>query len=277
MKKFFLIATLLLLCVLTTVFSVMGAPVADEDIYAAATQMTANNVLSGGTVEAHCPKCDKTVTWTPLPNGITKNQEYKSGGHFYLDQDVSNKAFYFFYKNACLHLNGHNITSTVRAIYAETGSVLNIMGDGPVTGVGMSNSSCDRGSALDIAGVANLYGGTYKHAGAYPVVTTRGSKGGLNMFTRALGVEVAKYGIRVNCVAPGLIFTKLAERYSKEDVASFSRKIPVGRGGTVEEIVPMIQFLADVEKTRFIVGQVMCVDGGQSCDGSIESMNFKIN
>ena len=83
-------------------------------------------------------------------------------------------------------------------------------------------------------------------------------KGGLNMFTKALGVEVAKYGIRVNCVAPGLIFTKLAERYSKED------------------IVPMIQFLADVEKTRFIVGQVICVDGGQSCDGSIESMNFPL-
>ena len=42
----------------------------------------------------------------------------------------------------------------------------------------------------------------------------------------------------------------------------------------VEEIVPTIQFLADIEKTRFIVGQVICVDGGQSCDGSIESMNF---
>ena len=102
------------------------------------------------------------------------------------------------------------------------------------------------------------------------------AKGGLNMFTKALGVEVAKYGIRVNCVAPGLIFTKLAERYSKEDLASFARKIPVGRGGTVEEIVPMIQFLADVEKARFIVGQVIGVDGGQSCDGSIESMNFPL-
>jgi len=101
-------------------------------------------------------------------------------------------------------------------------------------------------------------------------------KGGLNMFTKALGVEVAKYGIRVNCVAPGLIYTKLAERYSKEDIAAFSRKIPVGRGGKVEEIVPMIQFLSDIEKTRFIVGQVICVDGGQSADGSIESMNYPL-
>ncbi|MBR1705695.1 MAG: SDR family oxidoreductase [Bacteroidales bacterium] len=101
-------------------------------------------------------------------------------------------------------------------------------------------------------------------------------KGGLNMFTKALGVEVAKYGIRVNCVAPGFIFTKVADRYSKEELAAFSHKIPAGRGGTVEEIVPMIQFLADIEKPRFIVGQIFYVDGGQSVDGSVESMNFPL-
>lgn len=101
-------------------------------------------------------------------------------------------------------------------------------------------------------------------------------KAGLNMFTKALGVEVAKYGIRVNAVAPGFIFTKLSERYSKADLTAFSHKIPVGRGGTIEEIVPTIQFLADIEKTRFIVGQVIGVDGGQSADGTIESMNFPL-
>ena len=86
--------------------------------------------------------------------------------------------------------------------------------------------------------------------------------------------EGARNGIRVNAVAPGLIYTKIMSRYSESDVKGFNHKIPVGRGGTVEEIVPTIQFLADVEKTRFIVGQVIFVDGGQSCDGSIESMNF---
>lgn len=101
-------------------------------------------------------------------------------------------------------------------------------------------------------------------------------KGGLNMFTKALGVEVAKYGIRVNAVAPGLIYTKATDRYSPEDLVSFNHKIPAGRGGTVEEVVPMIQFLADIEKPRFIVGQIFYVDGGQSVDGSIESMNFNI-
>lgn len=97
------------------------------------------------------------------------------------------------------------------------------------------------------------------------------------MFTRSLGVEVARYGIRVNCVAPGLIYTKIMSRYSEADVRGFNHKIPVGRGGTVEEIVPAIQFFADVEKTRFITGQILRVDGGQSCDGSIESMNFALS
>ena len=101
-------------------------------------------------------------------------------------------------------------------------------------------------------------------------------KGGLNMFTKALGVEVAKYGINVNGIAPGLIFTKLAERYSKEDLASFSRKIPYGNGGTVDDITPMILFLADPEKSKFIVGQTIFIDGGQSVDGSIESMNYNL-
>ena len=101
-------------------------------------------------------------------------------------------------------------------------------------------------------------------------------KAGLEMFTKALGVEVAKYGIRVNCVAPGLIYTKIMSRYSEADVQGFNHKIPVGRGGQVDEIVPAIQFFADIEKTRFIVGQVLRVDGGQSCDGSIESMNFPL-
>ena len=100
-------------------------------------------------------------------------------------------------------------------------------------------------------------------------------KAGMNMFTAALGVDVAKYGINVNGIAPGLVFTKIADRYNPEELASFRRKIPYGDGGTVDDITPMILFLADHEKSRFIVGQTFFLDGGQSVDGSIESMNFR--
>ena len=74
------------------------------------------------------------------------------------------------------------------------------------------------------------------------------------------------YGPDMADILTPLGYTKSAQLYQTMGVV-----------GTVEEIVPMIQFLADVEKTRFIVGQVICVDGGQSCDGSIESMNFPLS
>ena len=98
------------------------------------------------------------------------------------------------------------------------------------------------------------------------------AKGGLEMFTKALGVEVAKYGIRVNCIAPGLIMTKLADRYKPSDLEGFLNKIPVGFLGQTEHIVPAIMFLADENASRYIVGQILRVDGGQSVSGIIDCM-----
>ncbi len=127
-----------------------------------------------------------------------------------------------------------------------------------------------KGSIINISSVHSKV--TWVHRRMLPYSA---GKGGLNMFTKALGVELIKYGINVNGIAPGLIFTKIAERYSEADLKSFSRKIPYGTGGTADDIVPMILFLADEEKSKFIVGQTIFIDGGQSVDGSIESMNFE--
>lgn len=98
------------------------------------------------------------------------------------------------------------------------------------------------------------------------------AKAGLNMLTKALAVEVAKYNIGVNCIAPGFILTKLSARYSEEDMAAFLRKIPLGRLGSVDDITPMMLFLADSEKSGFITGQTFVIDGGQSIDGGIDMM-----
>ncbi len=126
-----------------------------------------------------------------------------------------------------------------------------------------------KGSIINISSIHSRV--TWVHRRMLPYSA---GKGGLNMFTKALGVELIKYGINVNGIAPGLIFTKITDRYSEKELASYSRKIPYGTGGTVEDIVPMILFLADKEKSKFIVGQTIFIDGGQSIDGSIESMNF---
>ena len=98
------------------------------------------------------------------------------------------------------------------------------------------------------------------------------AKGGLEMFTKALAVEVAKYGIRVNAVAPGFIMTKLSDRYKPQDLEAFENRIPVGFLGQTEHIVPAILFMAGEESTRYITGQVLRVDGGQTVTGNIESM-----
>lgn len=98
------------------------------------------------------------------------------------------------------------------------------------------------------------------------------AKAGVNGLTRTLGTEVAKYGINVNSVAPGFIQTKATTRYSERDLEAYIRKIPAARLGTVDDVTPMILFLADVEKSKFIVGQTFFVDGGESIDNALEHM-----
>ena len=84
-----------------------------------------------------------------------------------------------------------------------------------------------------------------------------------------------KDGINVNCIAPGFIMTKLSARYSEADMNAFLRKIPAGRLGTVDDITPMMLFLADDEKSAFITGQTFPIDGGQSIDGGIDAMLYE--
>lgn len=98
------------------------------------------------------------------------------------------------------------------------------------------------------------------------------AKAGMNMFTKSIGVELIQYGINVNCIAPGLVYTGIAEKYSSRDITGFNRKIPAGYGGVSDDITPMVLFLADKQKSRFIVGQTIFIDGGQAIDGAIDQM-----
>lgn len=99
------------------------------------------------------------------------------------------------------------------------------------------------------------------------------AKAGLNMFTKNLGIEAIHYGINVNGIAPGFITTKATDRYDESDLRDgFLRKIPAGFLGNVDDITPMMLFLADKTKSRFIVGQTFIIDGGQTSDGCVDKM-----
>ncbi len=87
------------------------------------------------------------------------------------------------------------------------------------------------------------------------------AKAGIIGLTQALAKELGPSGIRVNCVAPGVIATEMNGHLTREDLAALEDETPLGRIGKPEEVAKAIQFLAG-EESSFITGQVLRVDGG---------------
>ncbi|HWU97050.1 MAG TPA: SDR family oxidoreductase [Oxalicibacterium sp.] len=94
-------------------------------------------------------------------------------------------------------------------------------------------------------------------SGVYSVLAAM-TKGGLNAATKALAIEYAKKGIRVNAVAPGIIKTPMHAPENHDVLGAFH---PIGRMGETSDIVDAILFL---DSAPFITGEILHVDGGQS-------------
>jgi NAD(P)-dependent dehydrogenase (short-subunit alcohol dehydrogenase family) len=93
------------------------------------------------------------------------------------------------------------------------------------------------------------------------------SKGGVISFTRALALELAKFRVTVNCVAPGLVDTQLF-RASREDIQErLVETIPMGRIGTPEDIAQAVLSFA-CDEASYVTGQVIYVCGGRSLASS---------
>ncbi len=89
-------------------------------------------------------------------------------------------------------------------------------------------------------------------AAAVPMIT----KGGLETITQHLAMEYAKDGIRVNAVAPGVVYTPLHRETPKEVMESLS---PMGRPSTVKDITDAVMYLTDAAT---VTGHILYVDGG---------------
>lgn len=87
-------------------------------------------------------------------------------------------------------------------------------------------------------------------------------KAGVIGFTKALAKEVGLSGIRVNCIAPGVIMTNMMNGFSNEELDDIKSDIPLNKFGTPEDVANTALFLAS-DNTKFITGQTLGVNGGQ--------------
>lgn len=117
-----------------------------------------------------------------------------------------------------------------------------------------------QGSVVNIASISGLRASTLR-------VAYGTSKAGVIQLTQQQAVELGEYGIRVNCVAPGPVRTKLAMAvHSPEIIAAYHDTIPLNRYGSEDEIANVITFLCS-DAASYVTGQTIAVDGGFECAG----------
>lgn len=117
-----------------------------------------------------------------------------------------------------------------------------------------------KGNIVNIASISGLRASTLR-------VAYGTSKAAVIQLTKQQAVELGEYGIRVNCIAPGPVKTKLAMAvHTKDIIDAYHDAIPLNRYGTELEIANGIYFLAS-EKSSYITGQILAVDGGFEATG----------
>ena len=112
--------------------------------------------------------------------------------------------------------------------------------------------AAQRGAIIFVSSIWGLTGASCE--AAYSM-----SKGAQIALSKALALELGPSGIRVNCVAPGVIDTRMNAHLSPEDMAALANQTPLGRIGTPKEVAEAIFYLANAQ---FVTGQVLSPNGG---------------
>ncbi len=141
----------------------------------------------------------------------------------------------------------------------------------------MAEADWDRIFAVNVKGIYHCVNAAMpfflkKHSGSIVTVSSMwgrvgasceaaysATKGAVIALTKALAKELGPSGIRVNCVAPGVILTDMCASVDPAVLAEMAEEAPVGRNGTPMDVAKAMAYLADAD---FVTGHVLNVDGG---------------
>ena len=172
-------------------------------------------------------------------------------------------------------------TAAVKAAFARIPEVDILICNAGIVHYGlmsmMPEEDWDRIFAVNVKGIYNCVNAAMpaflkKHAGSIVTVSSMwgrvgssceaaysATKGAVIALTKALAQELGPSGIRVNCVAPGVILTDMCANVEPDILDAMAQDAPVGRNGTPEDVAKAMAYLADAE---FVTGHVLNVDGG---------------
>ena len=169
----------------------------------------------------------------------------------------------------------------VRAAYEQIGEVDILVCNAGIGGVGLMSQTSeevwDRLFDVNVKGMYHCINGAMpgflrKHKGCIITVSSMwgqvgascevaysATKGAVIAMTKALAKELGPSGIRVNCVAPGVVLTDMCNGVDPQILEDMAGETPVGRNGVGADIAQAMLYLADAE---FVTGQVLPVNGG---------------
>jgi len=177
-------------------------------------------------------------------NSLIETFTRKAGGIDILVNNAGTLIARYDFEDAPLEYHEDIFATNCRSVFLATRAALPYLKESKGNIINISSLGAHTGGA----------GGSGIYAGAKAAVLTE---------TISMAAEFAKYGIRVNCVVPGLIETRFHEQFSTpERKKKIAERTPLGRNGRPEDVAKAILFLASSEAAGFITGAYIAVNGG---------------